>query len=61
MSKTNETRQIRWHITFRWKCRLDASICNNKHRWNKGKCRCDCKELINKGICDKGFIWNLSN
>ena len=25
------------------------------------KCRCECKELIDKGICDKGFIWNLSN
>ena len=23
--------------------------------------RCECKELIEKGICDKGFIWNPSN
>ena len=30
-------------------------------RWNKDKCRCECKELIEKGICDKGFIWNPSN
>ena len=30
-------------------------------RWNKNKCRCECKELIDKGICDKGFIWNPSN
>ena len=22
---------------------------------------CECKELIDKGICDKGFIWNPSN
>ena len=22
---------------------------------------CECEELINKGICDKGFIWNPSN
>ena len=29
--------------------------------WNNNKCRCECKELINKGICDKGFIWNPSN
>ena len=21
----------------------------------------ECKELIDKGICDKGFIWNSSN
>ena len=25
------------------------------------KCRCECEELIDKGVCDKGFIWNPSN
>ena len=25
------------------------------------KCRCECKELIDKGICDKGFVLKLSN
>ena len=61
MSKTNETRRIKWHKTCKCRCRLDASVCNNKQRWNEDKCRCECKELINKGICDKGFIWNPSN
>ena len=28
---------------------------------NVGMMRCECKELIDQGICDKGFIWNLSN
>ena len=23
--------------------RLDKIICNNKQKWNKDKCRCDCK------------------
>ena len=36
-------------------------IFNNKQRWNKDKCRCECKELIYKGVCDKGFIFNQSN
>ena len=27
----------------------------------KDKCRCECKELIDKGVCDKGFIFNPSN
>ena len=22
---------------------------------------CECKELIDKGVCNKGFIWNSSN
>ena len=25
------------------------------------ECRCECKELVNKGVCNKGFIWNPSN
>ena len=25
------------------------------------ECRCECKEFIDKGICDKEFIWNTSN
>ena len=61
MSRTNETRHTKWHKTCRCKCRLDASICNNKQKWNDDKFRCECKELIDKGTCDKGFIWNPSN
>ena len=30
MSRTNETRHIKWHEICKCKCRLDASICNNK-------------------------------
>ena len=61
MPRTNETRFIEWHKTCKYRCRLDAIVCNNKHRWNKNKCRRECKELIDKGVCDKGFIWNPSN
>ena len=61
MSRTNETRHVKWHKTCKCKCRLDASISNNKQRWNDDKCRCGYKELIDKGRCDKGFIWNPSN
>ena len=61
ISRTNETRHIKWHETCKCKCRLDASICDNKQRWNNKKCRCECKELIDKGIWDKGFIWNPNN
>ena len=34
-----------------------SSACDNKQCWNNAKCRCECKELIDKGIyefeCDK--------
>ena len=41
-----------------WKkceCRLNVII------WNKNKSRYEFKELIDKWICNKGFIWNPSN
>ena len=43
ISKTNETRHIEWHETYKCKCRLDGRVCNNKQRWNEDKCRCECK------------------
>ena len=61
MSRTNETRFIKWHETCKCVCRLDGIICNSKQRWNENKCRCECKELNDKGTCDKGFVWNPSN
>ena len=35
MSRTNETRQIEWHETCKWKCRLDVScgIINNVDKY----------------------------
>ena len=61
MSRTNETRQIKWYETCKCKCRLDASDSNNKQCWNEAKFMCECKELIDNGVCNKGFIWNPSN
>ena len=61
MSRTNETRYIKPPETCQHKCRLDSSVCNNKQRGNEDKCRCESKELIEKVICDKGFIWSPSN
>ena len=40
MSRTNKTIQIKWHETCKCICRLNEIICNNKQKWNKGKCRC---------------------
>ena len=61
MSRTNETRHIKWYKTCKCKCRVDASICSNKQRWKEDKCRCECKELIDKGMCGKRFTWNPSD
>ena len=52
MTLTNETRHTKWHESCKCICRLDKIICNNKQQWNEDKCRCECKELIDKGVCD---------
>ena len=41
MSRTNETRHIKCHETCKCEYRLDASVCNNKQRWNDDRCRCE--------------------
>ena len=43
MQNINETRHVFWHETSTCKCRLDASVCNNKQRWDNDKCSCECK------------------
>ena len=58
MQRINERRHVIWHETCKCICRLTANACNNKQRFNEGTCRCEYKELIDNGICDKGFIWN---
>ena len=58
MSKTNQARHIKLHETCKRQCKLNASVCNNKQRWNENKCKCECEELINKGVCNKGFYVN---
>ena len=61
MSRTNETISIKLHETCKDICRLNKIICNNKQRFNKDQSRCECKKLIHKGACDKGYIFNPSN
>ena len=50
MSGTTETRHTEWHKMCKCECKFGANVCNNKQRWNKNKCRCECKELIDKGV-----------
>ena len=58
MSWKNKTKQIIFHESCKCVCRLDPFICNNKQKWNKDKCRCEC--LIDKKY-DNNFVWNPSN
>ena len=61
MSRTNETRHIKWYEICKCECRLDSIVCNNKQGWNNDKCRRECKELIDKEVCDEEYAWNPSS
>ena len=56
ISFTNQTKHIEWHETCKCKCRLDASVCNNKQTRNEDKCRCECREELSD---KKGVIKDL--
>ena len=43
----------RVNVNVEWKCK---SVCHDKQRWNNDKCKCECKESVDKGTYDKGFI-----
>ena len=66
MSRANETRHIEWYETCKCKCRLDASVCNNKKRRNEDKFRCECfdnwmiKERVIKGLFGILLIVNVN-
>ena len=53
MSWKNKAKQIKWHGN----CECDPIIYNNKQKWNKDKCRYECKKLVHKK-CNKNFVWN---
>ena len=38
ISRTNESKKIKWHETCKCEFRLDAIVCNDKQRWNNYKC-----------------------
>ena len=46
MSRTNETRHLEWHETCKCKCRLDASVCDNKQ----------CSNEINSSVNAKNWF-----
>ena len=53
VSRTNETRHIKWHGTCKW---LDSSVFNNKQPWNEGKCRCESKIWLIKACAIKDLF-----
>ena len=56
ISRTNETRHVKWHENCRCKCRLDASVCNSKERWNKDNASVSVKNWSKKEYVAKDLF-----
>ena len=39
-------------------CLLNETVCNDKQKWNKDECKCECLKTEN---CDNNSFWNLVN
>ena len=58
ISRKNVLRNLSFHKSFKCSCLLDEKVCNNKQKWNKEKCRCECLEIKER---ENGSFWNVVN
>ena len=54
----NTAKQVEFHESCKCVFKINNSVCGEKQKFSKNKCRCEC--LINKK-CQNDFIWNYSN
>ena len=51
----NELKTLTMQISCECKCKFYGRKCNSDQRWNKKKCRCECKK---HHVCKKDYVWN---
>ena len=57
VSWSNQIKHIEWHKTWKCKCKLNSSVCNNKQRRKEDKFRWECKELVDN-IDENAMVYN---
>ena len=58
ISQKNTLKNIPFRKSCNCDCLLDEKVCNNKQKWNKNKCRCECLEIKER---DNNSFWNVVN
>ena len=58
ISQNNVYKSISFHKSSKCGCLLDEKVCNNKQKWNKENCICEC--LI-KEKCSNDSFFNVVN
>ena len=48
--RINELKTLTKYISCECKCKFDRKKCDSNEKWNKDKCRCECKKYH---ICEK--------
>ena len=43
MTRMNESKTLKKHISCKYKCKFDGRKCNSNQNWNNDKCHCECK------------------
>ena len=58
ISQQNKFRNRTFHESCKFGCLLDEKVCNNKQKWNKNKCRCECLKIEK---CNDNSSWDVVN
>ena len=58
MNLENTSKQVEFDESCKCVCKINSSVCSEKQKFNKDKCRCEC--LVNKK-CQKDFVCYYSN
>ena len=58
MNLKNTTKQVEFHESCESVCKINSSVCSEKQKFNKDKCKYEC--FVNKK-CQNDFFWNYSN
>ena len=56
----NKSETLIKHMSCEFKCKFDGKKCNSNQKWNKDKCRCECKNPKEYNACEKDYIWNCA-
>ena len=51
-------RNVSFHKSYKCSCLLDEKVCNNKQKWSKKKCRCECLKIEK---CSGNSFFNVVN
>ena len=60
ITEINESKTLTKHISRECKSKFDYRKCNSNQKWNNDKCWCECKNLKERRVCGKDYIWNFA-